>query len=193
MTKVRDNVRIYGGDASSVWRCAKGATQPTDLTAPSTTTHTELGWLAEGGVDFAQQAEQKKHYAYQGGAMVRVSYGKASRSFKFQCLEETAITLGLAHPGMTFVKSGTGSATVAKGTIPKGISPPEFGWLIDTVDDSSGAATNIVKRWELTGAVNPAMTVQHRFDELTIYEYTVEAVGEVELITNSPGVLAGIP
>jgi len=188
MTKDRDNVRIYGGDASGVWKAPKGTTAPTTLATP-TTPHVELGWLSEDGVEFGQEVDKTEHFAHQGGALMRVTYGKAKRSFKFQCLEETATVLGLVHPGIAFTKTGTGASEVAKGTIPAGISPVEEAWVIDEVDDSSGAATDIVKRWCGTGTVDPSMTVAHKFEELTVYEFTVNMVGPVELLTNSPGVL----
>ena len=185
-----DNVRTYGGDDSGAWVAPKGSTPPADLTDP-TTPYVCLGWLGEDGVDYTQAVEKTEFFAHQGGARIKVKYGKATRSFKVVALEETLQTLELVHPGLVLTKTGTGATTQAKGTIPAGLVPDEMAWVIDETDDT-GTGTTILKRWEFTGTVDPSMTVAHKSAEFTGYEFTIDAVGPVELITNSPGVIAAL-
>jgi len=94
--------RIYGDVPSAVFVAAKGTTGPVGLAAPAAA-FKDLGWLGEDGVNVSRSADVKKFFAHQGGTMVRTKVTGTENSFKFVCLEETAIVLGLMHAGATGV------------------------------------------------------------------------------------------
>lgn len=184
MAKNQNYIRIYGGDDSSVFVAPKGTTFPTDLAAP-TTPWAELGWISDGGIDLEQKADKKKFYAFQGGTLVKVSVSKAERMFTFECLEESAVVLGLAYPGVSFTTTGTGATRVAKGTVPGGISSVERAFCF-TLEDSDGN----LKRYNVpNGNIDPNNATAHKYDDMTVYKFVVDVLGGFDIVTNSPGVV----
>lgn len=182
--KNRDNIRIYGGEDGGVWVADKGTQGPSDLSAPATG-WTELGWISEDGLNLDQDADQKEFNAWQGGTIIKVVTSGAKRTFKFQCLEETAVVLGLAYPGLEFTVTGTGDAKVAKGTVPGSIKTQEKAFVLDAVDSIDG----YTKRYNVpTGTINPSNSVEHKFDDMTVYEFEVTVTDDFDIVTNSPSV-----
>lgn len=184
MAKNNANIRVYGGDNGGVWVAPKGTTAPTDLAAPSTP-WAEVGWLSDNGIELEQKADKKKFYAWQGGTVVKVSVSKAERTFTIECLEETAAVLGLIHPGLTFTTTGVAPNQIAKGTVPGGITSVEKAFIIDA-EDSDGH----IKRYNVPdGSIDPSTKVSHKFDDLTVYTFVVDVLGDFDIVTNSPGVV----
>lgn len=180
MAKNDANIRIYGGDAGAVWVGEVGVTAPTGLAAPGNG-WTELGWLSDTGLTLEQKADKKKFYAWQGGTVVAVSISKAERSFTFECLEETAVALGLAYPGLEF----TTATGVATGTVPAGITGIDKAFTLDAEDSQGNLKRYVVPK----GNVDPNSKTEHKFDALTVYQFVVDVIGEFDIITNSPGVV----
>lgn len=179
MAKVRDNIRIYGDDPSGVWVAPKGTTGPTALEAPPAG-FDELGWLSEDGVDFDQDIDSEDFKAHQGAATVRRKVTGVDRKFTFQCLEETALVLGIAHPGLVFTETAPASG-VFRGTVPAGHATVERAWVIDEVDGE------VTKRYVApTGEATLSSAVAHKNDEMTVYEFELTLLGEWDIITNSP-------
>ena len=179
MAKSNANTRVYGGDAGGVWVADKGSTAPTGLATP-TTPWVEAGWLSDAGLKLEQKADKAKFYGWQGGSVVKVSVSKAERMFTFECLEETAMVLGLAYPGLTF----TTATGVASGTVPGGIHSVEKAFLFDVVDSDGNT-----KRYQIpVGNIDPNNTVEHKFDALTVYSFQVDVIGDFDIVTNSPAV-----
>jgi len=185
MAKNNTNIQIYGGDAGAIWTAPKGTTAPTDLAVP-TTPWAELGWISDNGLDLEQKADKKKFYAWQGGTVVKISISKAERMFTFECLEETAITMGLAYPGTTFTTTGTGAARVAKTTVPGGIFAVRKAFVFDTFSSDGTVQT----RYNVPdGNIDPNNKVIHKFDDLTVYSFVVDVLGGFDIVSNSPGVV----
>lgn len=180
MSKSNANTRVYGGDAGGVWVADKGTTAPTDLATPGTG-HTEAGWLSDNGLKLEQKADKQKFYAWQGGTVVKVSVSKAERTFTFECLEETAVVLGLSYPGLSFTTTGG----VAKGTIPGGIHSVEKAFVLDAVDSDGHTKRYCVP----VGSVDPNNVVEHKFDALTVYQIQVDVIGDFDIITDSPAIV----
>lgn len=181
MAKVYDNIRIYGDLDSGVWVAPKGSTLPTGLEAPDAPL-TELGWLSEDGISVDRNEEATTHRAYQGGTIVRRKKTSVEDSFTFQCLEETAETLGLYYAGQTPEVTGTGEAAVAKITVTNQTASDERSWVVDVVDGA------ITKRYVVpVGSVSTG-SVAHSNADMTIYEFTVTIQGDYEVITNNPAV-----
>lgn len=183
--KNRDNIRIYGGDAGGVWVADKGTTGPTDLDTPSAP-WAELGWMSDNGLDLEQAADQKEFNAWQGGTLVKVVTTGGKRTLKFECLEETAVVLGLAYPGLAF----TVSNGLATGTVPGSIPTQEKAFVADAVDSIDG----YTKRFVIpTGTIDPSNTVAHKFDDMTVYAFSVAITDDFDIITDSPSIVGAPP
>ena len=175
MAKDRDNVRIYGDDASGVWVADKGTTGPVGLAAPGVG-FTEVGWLGEDGIDFDRNEEVSEFKAFQGGTMLRKKVTSVDDTFKFIALEETALTLGLYYKGVT-ATAGTGIETYE---ISNQAVSDERAFVVDLVD---GAVT---KRYVIpSGEVTGRATVGHKNTDLTMYEFTVTIYGDYTVIKSA--------
>lgn len=176
MAKNRDNVRVYGDLDSEVFLAPKGSTLPTVLTDP-TTPFASLGWLSEDGVDFEVATDSTKFKAWQGGATLRVKVTSTEKTIKFQALEET--------PGVTELYFDHAAPTVATGVaridLPEGIGTVERAAVFKFVD---GAVTKFLC-CELI-QVTERGTISHKNDDMTMYEFTAEIVGESYILTNAP-------
>lgn len=173
MAKDRDNVRIYGDDASGVWVAPKGTTGPTTLAAPGAG-FVEVGWLDDdAGVDVERTEEVSEFKAWQGGTTLRKKVTSVEDSFKFVCLEETALTMGLYYKGAT-VTTATGVDTIA---VTNQAVSDERAWVVDFVD---GAVT---KRYVVpSGEVTGRETISHKNSELTMLAFTVTIYGDYQIL-----------
>ena len=172
MAKDRTLVRIYGDDASGVWVAPKGTTGPTTLTAPGVG-YVEAGWLSEDGVDLDRSEDVSEFKAWQGGTTLRKKVTSVEDSFKFTCLEENAVTLGLYYKGVTKT-TATGVDTFA---ITNQAVSDERAWVVDFVD---GTVTKrlVVPSGEVTGRA----TVSHKNADMTMYEFTVTIYGAYSIL-----------
>jgi hypothetical protein len=182
MAKTYDNIRIYGDLDSGVWVAPKGTEGPADLDAP--TGFEELGWLSEDGISFERSEDATTHRAYQGATIVRRKKTSVEDSFTFQCLEETAETLGLYYSGQTPVVTGTGESAIATITVADQARSDERAFVVDVVDG------DVVKRYVIPSATVSGGTVAHSNADMTVYEFTGTIQGDYTIITNSPGVVA---
>lgn len=181
MPKNQANIRIYGDDGDAVYVATKGATFPVGLAAPAVA-FTELGWLGEDGINLDQSLTVNKFNAHQGGAMVRQKTSGVERSFSFQCLEETAVVMGLYYPGLTAVTTGTAPAQVTTFTVPAGAKSNEKAWLVDSFDGTVQKRHNIP-----VGEIGETGTISHTNSGLAIYEFTVNIFGGFTIVTNAAG------
>ena len=183
MTKNYDNIRIYGDDASAWYIADKGTTAPVDLAAPGAGWK-DAGWLEESGVEYNQDSKSKQFKAHQGGAIVKQKVTEVNRTFKLGCLEETALTLGLVHPGATMTKSVAGVVKIA---VPAGMPAVDKAFIIDEVDGA------YKKRWLIpAGQAVLSDAVAHNVEDLTAYMFELTVFGAMDIETNSPGVVAGV-
>ena len=179
MAKDLDNIRIYGDEDSAVFVAPLGTTGPTTLAAPGVGFE-ELGWLGEDGVPFDRNQDVTDFRAFQGGTIVRKKVTSDDHTFRVQCLEETALTLGLYYSGEAFVTT-TG---VAKATISPGAPADPRAWVVDLHDGA------VHKRYVVPkGEVTERATVEHQNAALTIYDLTVTIYGDYDIYTNNPAVV----
>lgn len=172
MAKDRDNIRIYGDDASGVWVAPKGTTGPTDLAAPGVG-YAEVGWLSEDGVDVDREANMAEFTGFQGGAIVRRKKTSVKDTFKFVCLEETATTMGLAFAGVA-PTTATGVDTFA---ITNQTASDERAWVVDVVDGT------VTKRYVVpSGEAELTGTISHKNSDITMYEFTVTIYGDYDIL-----------
>lgn len=180
MSKTLGNIRVYGDSASGVWVAPKGTTGPTTLAAPSGT-YKELGWLSEDGVDNDRSEESTKFKGWQGGGIVRVKSTSVEDTWRFQCLEETATTLGLLYKGQVpTVATGVGTITVTNQVV-----TDERAWVIDVVDGS------VTKRYVIpSGVAQLTSAIAHKNDDMTVLEFTVTAQGDYFVLSNNSAVIS---
>lgn len=172
MAKDRNNVRIYGDDAGGVWVAPKGTTGPTTLAAPGVG-FSEVGWISEDGIDLDRDESANDFFAWQGGAIVRSKRTSVKDTFKFVCLEETAITLGLYYAGVT----ATTAAGVDTFAISNQTKSDERAWVVDFVD------ADVQKRLVVpSGEVQGRATVSHKNSDMTMYEFTVAIYGDYQIL-----------
>lgn len=182
MVKNRENIRIYGDDESAVHVAPKGTTGPTGLAAPGVGFE-ELGWLSEDGVDLDRNEDVQEFKGWQGGKLLRKKITSVDDTFKFQCLEETALSLGLYYKGQAPAVTGVGAAAVATITVTNQAVSDERAWVVDAFDGG------VQKRYIISsGEVTSRATVGHKNSDMTIYEYTVTIYGDYTLLTNNPAV-----
>lgn len=181
MAKSLADVLSYGGTNSGVWVAPKGSTLPTTLAAP-TTPLVEVGWLSEDGIEFARSEDRQVFRAHQGGTVVKRKTTSVDDSFKFQCLETTAVTLGLLYKGQTPTVA-TGVATIA---VTNQTATDERAWVIDEVADDGTTMRYAIP----VGSAETTASVVYKTDEMTVYEFTVGVNGDYTVITDAAGVIA---
>jgi hypothetical protein len=181
MAKDIANILGGGGDASAVWVAAKGSTLPTTLATP-TSPFVEVGWLSEDGVSLGRSEDRQTFKAHQGGKIVKRKTSSVDDTFKFQCLETTALVLGLVYKGATpVVATGVATITVANQTV-----NDERAWVIDEMLDDGSTMRYVVP----TGSAELTADVVWKTDEMTVYEFTVGVNGDYFVITDAPAVVA---
>ena len=127
------NIEIYGGDDDVVMVAPIGTTAPVGIAEP-TAAFQNVGWLSEDGISWDDATDKVTITAHQGGVEVIEVTTKATRTFKFQCLEETALVLGLRYPGFTPVQ--VGAEPVYGGEVPTPVTDRRV-WIIDTYSISN--------------------------------------------------------
>lgn len=177
------NTVVGGGGDSGVWIAALGSTGPTTL-IPPTDPFKALGWLSEDGVDDDLKWKKDDFRGHQGGQIVRSIYSEPERTFKFQCLEHTALTLGLRHPGATY----STTAGVAK-AVQKAAAPQSMAFVIDEFDAQQPTTGEWLQdRWVIpNGTVDPSGTLSYKISGMTVLEFLLTPVGPVTHMTNRPG------
>jgi hypothetical protein len=180
MAKDLANILGGGGDDSAVWTAPKGTTGPTTLAAP-TSPHEELGWLSEDGISFSRSEDRQVFRGHQGGKIVKRRTSSVDDTFKFQCLETTAITLGLLYKGQTpTVATGVATIHVTNQTI-----NDERAWVLDEHLDDGSTIRYVIP----SGTAETTADVVWKTDEMTVYEFTVGVNGDYFVITDAPGVV----
>lgn len=179
MAKNIENVRIYGDDASGVWVAPKGTTGPIDLAAPPVG-FVELGWLSEDGVDEAVSQDSTVHRAWQGAKIVREKITTSDTTYRFQCLETNAATMGLRYRGQV----ATTTTGVAKITATDQTKQDDRAWVFDFVD---GAVTE--RHVLASGSYKMTGTIPRRNGGIAILEYTVTPQGDPVIYSNAAALL----
>ena len=169
------NVEIYGGDLDMVAVAPHGTVLPVgmvDLAAP----FKDVGWLSEDGIDWDDDVDTTDVTGHQGGRIVVKIPASVSRTFKFQCLEETALTVGLRYPGWksTKVEPTAGEPASYGGLIPGPKADPR----VYVLDLHSITNDGHRKRYVIPdGSVTEVATINHkRGDTAALLEFTVEAL-----------------
>ena len=180
---------MYGHDDDMVACAPLGTVAPaalTDLADP----FSSVGWLSEDGISWEDSYDKVTVVAHQGGVEIIEVTTKTARSLKFQCLEETALQLGLRYPGFVPVETATGSS-IYGGEVPTPISDPRV-WVVDTFSISNPG--HRIRRIVPKGQVSEVGTLVAKRGEVSIYEYTVKVLeGRFFVYGNSAGLAPASP
>lgn len=171
--------RIFGSDKDAVYIGDLGATMPTGLANPGAA-FTDAGWLSDDGITLSPDDSVDKIRGFQGGGVVRTVMKESGKSFKFTCLESTALTLGLQH-NITKSTTTSGVATITATAASK-IENRAFIIDLFDADDSSIQYRYLIPN----GEIGERADVSFTHSEVTGYEFTVEIIGDYTIITNDP-------
>jgi hypothetical protein len=180
VAKNYDAIRVYGDLESEVFFAPKGSTLPTVVTADPTTPFEAVGWLSEDGVSLALSTDVQKFKAWQGGVTVRTKVTSTEKTITIQCLEETPGVTELYFAHGAPVVTGTGASAVAKIDLPEALPTVERAAVIKFVD---GGVTKFLccERVQVTDRGE----VAHKSTDMTMYQLTLEILGDSYLLTNS--------
>jgi hypothetical protein len=181
VAKNGDNIRVYGDLDSEVYFAPVGSTLPTTLEEPAAPFEA-IGWLSEDGVSLSVSTDVEKFRGWQGGATLRTKVTGTEKTITIQALEET--------PGVTELYYGHGAPTVTTGVarvdLPEGINSVARAAVFKFVD---GDVTKylVCEKVEVTGRGE----VPHTNTGMTVYEFTLDILGDSYILTNAPAYLEG--
>lgn len=173
------NARIFGSDLDKVQIGPLGATMPTGLAAPAATI-VDVGWLHTDGIPFTPTDSVEKFRGHQGGGVVRTTITESDLTFGFQCLETTALTLGLQHNILT-TATATGVTTMSASPGRKVLARA---FVLDLFDKDN---TAIQYRYTIPrGEIGEREEFTYVNSDITGFTFTVQVVGSFNIITNDP-------
>lgn len=175
------NARIFGSDDDKVSIGALGSTLPTTLAALDAAL-VDVGWLHSDGVVFNPADTLGRFRGHQGARIVRTRLTESGTSFTFQCLESTALTMGLQHN----VKSSatlTGVTTLTVSPSRK-VIPKAFVLDLFDADDNSIHYRYAIPR----GEIGERSEFTLAGSDITGYSFPVEIIGDFFIITNDPAI-----
>lgn len=176
-----ENARIFGSDDDKVYVGPVGSTLPTTLAAPAATL-VDAGWLHTDGFTIGQDATVNKFRGHQGGRVVRTKVSESGRTVQFQCLETTALTLGL----QLNIKTRTTATQVTTMTVSTSTKIEARALVIDTFD-IDGRATPVQYRYVIPRAeIGERSEFKLAGTDITAYNFTAEIIGDFFIITNDP-------
>lgn len=180
-----ENARIFGSDDDAVSIAPLGTDLPTGL-AELESEFQDVGWLHTDGITLGGDATVNKFRGHQGGKVIRTKVTESNKTFKFQCLETTALTLGL-QLNITDTETATGVTTMTVSTADR-VEARAFS--ID-VYDVDGRDDPVHYRYVCArGEIGERAEFKLVNSDITGYTYTVEVIDEFFIITDDPAVEA---
>ena len=193
MVNEASNIEIYGGDEDAVSVGPFPTAIPPGL-AELPAGMAGVGWLSEDGITWSDSLDKVTITAHQGGVEVIEVTTKIARSFKFQCLETTALTMGLRYPGFKptgVAPAGAGGKAVYGGEVPTPINDPRT-WVIDTFSISNPG--NHERKVIPKGQVSTTGDLVAKRGEVSILEFEVKVMeGKFFIYSNSAGMAPATP
>jgi hypothetical protein len=185
VSKDYDSIRVYGDLESEVYFAPKGSTLPTAITTDPADPWWAVGWLSEDGVSLSVSTDVEKFKAFQGGTTLRTKVTSTEKSFTIQALQETPGVTGLYFGHGDPTVTGSGATALAKIDLPESIPTIERACVVKLVDGS-------VEKWlccELV-QVTDRGEIPHQNAEMTMYEFTLEIIGDSYILTNAASFVA---
>lgn len=174
-----DNARIYGSDDDCVYDAPIGTTPPATLATDPPEPWEDFGWLSEDGIDINPSDSVEKFRGHQGGRVVRTKMTNSETQFVFRCLETKAQTINLQFN----VKDRETTDGTTRTTFSSGRQVVARAFIIDLFDDG------VHRRFEIPrGEIGERGSIAFKNSEMTVYEFTVEIIGDWYELTNDPAV-----
>jgi hypothetical protein len=180
-----DNVRIYGSDDDAVSLAATGTALPVTAAVAGTTPtgFLDAGWIHTDGITIGGDTSVERFRGHQGGRVIRVKITESNTTIQWQCLETTAMTLGLQFN----VKTKATAAGLTTATVSSGRKVERRAFVIDTFD-----ADVLVDDDPLFYRYTGEMEIAEREEfviastDMTGFTFTGEVMGDFNIITNDP-------
>lgn len=180
-----ENARIFGSDDDAVSIGPLGSTLPTDL-GELDPAIVDAGWLHSDGITLGGDSSVDKFRGHQGGKVVRTKVTESNTTFQFQCLETTALTLGLQHN----IKDSTTASGETTMKVSAGSKVDARAFVVD-VYDVDGRDTPVHYRYVIErGEIGERSEVQLSNSDITAYQFTVEVIDSYVIITDDPAASA---
>lgn len=179
------NVRIYGSDDDAVSLAPTGTALPTTAAVAGETPvgFLDAGWIHTDGITFGGDTNVERFRGHQGGRVIRVKITESNTTIQWQCLETTALTLGL----QLNVKEKTTAAGLTTATVSSGRKVERRAIVVDTFD-----ADVLVGEDPLFYRYTAEIEVAEREEfviastDMTGFTFTAEVMGDFNIITNDP-------
>ena len=184
MAKDYDAIRVYGDLDSEVFWAPKGSTLPTSITTDPTDPFWAFGWLSEDGVSLSVSTDVEKFKGWQGGTTLRTKVTSTEKTVTVQALQETPGVTGLYYGHGDATVTGSGATALARIDLPESIPTIEGAAVFKFVDAG-------VQKWlccELV-QISDRGEVAHQNSSMTLYEFTLEIIGDSYILTNAPAYL----
>lgn len=185
MAQNADNVRIYGSDDDAVSLAPAGTALPTTAAEPGTIPagFEDAGWIHTDGITFGGDTNVERFRGHQGGRVIRVKITESNTTIQWQCLETTALTLGL----QLNIKSKATALGVTSAVASSGRKVERRAFVIDTFDaDVLVGEDPLFYRYtgELEVAEREEFVIAST--DMTGFTFTAEVMGDFNIITNDP-------
>lgn len=180
-----ENVRIYGSDDDAVSLAPTGTALPTIAAVAGTTPagFEDAGWIHTDGITFGGDTNVERFRGHQGGRVIRVKITESNTTIQWQCLETTALTLGL----QLNIRSKATALGVTSAVVSSGRKIERRAIVVDTFD-----ADVLVDDEPLFYRYTAEVEVAEREEfviastDMTGYTFTAEVMGDFNIITNDP-------
>jgi hypothetical protein len=157
-------IRAYQNGEVSVSAASATPALPTDATSVlSTLDFTGTGLITDDGITESFSQDYNDIFAWQGNALVASLPGELSVTFKFACMQQTLVNLGLQFPGSTLTQTAYGASLVQKATV-RDLRT----WIVHGIDGSRLCRIVIPQ-----GMITERGDVVWSSQDVTIYEWTV--------------------
>lgn len=183
-----DNARIYGSDDDAVFDAPLGTAVPaglaTNLDTEPAAPWADFGWLGEDGLNLNPSDSVTKFRGHQGGKVVRTKMVTSETQLVFRCLETKRQTIDLQFQVKDRTITGVAPNQIARTTFGSGRLVISRAFLVRLVDGG-------VTRWfEIPrGEIGERGSLAFKNSEMSVYEYTVEIIGDWYELTNDPAVV----
>lgn len=187
-----ENVRIYGSDDDAVSIAPSGTAQPTTAAVPGETPagFVDAGWIHTDGITFGGDTNVERFRGHQGGRVIRVKITESNTTIAWQCLETTALTLGL----QLNIRSKNSAAGLTTASVSSGRKVERRALVVDTFDaDVLVGDDPLFYRYTAEVQVAEREEFVIASTDMTGFTFTAEVMGDFNIITNDPAFIDPVP
>lgn len=185
MAQNADNVRIYGSDDDAVSLAPTGTALPTTAAVAGTIPvgFADAGWIHTDGITFGGDTNVERFRGHQGGRVIRVKITESNTTIQWQCLETTALTLGL----QLNIRSAETTLGVTTAVVSSGRKVERRAICVDTFDaDVMVGSDPLFYRYTAEVEIAEREEFVIASTDMTGFTFTAEVMGDFNIITNDP-------